>query len=174
MYAMLSLAAALSVAIVTEDQTALRAAPHDSAPRQAALWRGDWLEVRGARTGFLQVYDHRRERPGYCGRAGARLCPRRDDVPELRAVTRFLRDTPGAEALGIGYVALYLKAAPAARSTSRRGRARCDGRASGRAGLGAQGEPGPTGAALGAHIEVAESYGVHFVHASRGPHRHLL
>lgn len=166
MYAMLSLAAALSVAIVTEDQTALRAAPHDSAPRQAALWRGDWLEVRGARTGFLQVYDHRRERPGYVRPGQVRSYAIEEPAaPELRAVIGFLRDTPGAEALGIGYVALYLKAAPAGTVDVSLLAAlgmmaeRLAERASAQ-----RGEPGPAGAALGAHIEVAESYGVHFVH----------
>jgi len=34
-------------------------------------------------------------------------------APELLAVARFLRDMPGYEALGIGYVAAYLAAAPA-------------------------------------------------------------
>jgi hypothetical protein len=166
MYAMLSLAAALSVAIVTEDQTALRAAPHDSAPRQTALWRGDWLEVRGARTGFLQVYDHRRERPGYVRPAQVRTYALDEQsAPELRAVIGFLRDTPGAEALGIGYVALYLKAAPAGTVDVSLLAAlgvmaeRLAERASAQ-----RGEPGPAGAALGAHLEVAEGYGVHFVH----------
>jgi hypothetical protein len=35
------------------------------------------------------------------------------DAPQLLAVVRFLRDTPGSEALGISYGAAYLKAAPA-------------------------------------------------------------
>ena len=62
-----SAAAALAaVAIVTQDQTALRAAPRDSAAQQAVLWQGDALEVRGRRLDYLQVYDHRRERAGFC------------------------------------------------------------------------------------------------------------
>jgi hypothetical protein len=40
------------------------------------------------------------------------------DAPELLSVVRFLRDTPGAESLGISYVAAYLKAAPAAAITA--------------------------------------------------------
>ena len=45
-------------AIVTQDNTALRAAPRDSAATQAVLWQGDALEVRGQRADYLQVYDH--------------------------------------------------------------------------------------------------------------------
>lgn len=101
-------------AIVTQDQIALRAAPKESAPQQAVLWQGDTLEIRDARFGYLQVYDHRRERGGYVRASQVRrvsLQPERAE--ELLAVVRFLRDTPGSEALGLAYVAAYLKAAPA-------------------------------------------------------------
>ena len=81
------------VALVAEDGATLRNAPRADAPAQATLWRGDWLEVRGERAGFVQVYDHRHERPGYVrppqGR-GYRVeaaC-----APELGAIVRFLRD----------------------------------------------------------------------------------
>ena len=57
-------AAALLVALVADDGTALRSAADDSAPAQAMLYRGDWLEVRGEAPGFLKVWDHRHERPG--------------------------------------------------------------------------------------------------------------
>jgi len=101
-------------AIVTQDQTALRAAARDSAQQQAVLWQGDTLEVRGQRQDFLQVYDHRRERAGYVRAAQVRLLPlEADNAAELLAVVRFLRETPGAEAMGIAYAAAYLKAAPA-------------------------------------------------------------
>lgn len=109
------IAAAAILAIVTQDQAALRAAPKDSAQQQAVLWQGDSLEIRGEKQDFLQVYDHRRERAGYIRATQVRkisLAPA--DAPELLSVVRFLRDTPGAEALGISYVAAYLKAAPAA------------------------------------------------------------
>lgn len=113
------LATAVILAIVTQDQAALRAAPRDSAQQQAVLWQGDSLEIRGEKQDFLQVYDHRRERAGYIRAAQVRrisLAPA--DAPELLSVVRFLRDTPGAESLGIGYVAAYLKAAPAAAITA--------------------------------------------------------
>jgi len=107
-------AAEPAIAIVVQDQTALRAAPKDSAPQQAVLWQGDALEVRGQRLDFVQVYDHRRERAGFVRTAQVRILPTKpEDAPDLLAVLRFLRDTSGAEALGVAYAAAYLKAAPA-------------------------------------------------------------
>jgi hypothetical protein len=107
-------AAALSLAIVTQDQTALRAAPRDSAQQQAQLWQGDSLEVRGEKGDFLQVWDHRRERGGYIRSSQVRsLQMTPAEAPQMLAVVNFLRDTPRAEALGIGYAAAFLKAAPA-------------------------------------------------------------
>lgn len=108
-------AVAEASAIVVQDQIALRAAPRDSAPQQAVLWQGDVLEVRSERQDYLQVYDHRRERSGYVRATQLRrVSLQAEAAPELLAVVRFLRDTPGAEVLGMAYVASYLKAAPAA------------------------------------------------------------
>lgn len=102
------------LAIVTQDQAQLRAAPKDSAQQQAVLWQGDSLEVRGEKLDYLQVYDHRRERAGYIKASQVRMTSiLPEDAPESLAVVRFLRDTPGAEALGLSYSAVYLKAAPA-------------------------------------------------------------
>lgn len=106
--------AALAVAIVVQDPVALRAAPSGRAPQQAVLTQGDLLEVRGAKLDHLQVYDHRRERAGYVKATQVRPLELTEaQAPQLLAVMRFLRDTPGAESLGIAYVAAYLKAAPA-------------------------------------------------------------
>jgi len=106
--------AATTLAIVTQDNAALRAAPSGGAAQHAQLAAGDLLEVRGERFDFLQVYDHRRERAGYVRATQVRSVPVSEaEAPQLMAVVRFLRDTPGAEALGIAYVAAYLKAAPA-------------------------------------------------------------
>ncbi len=103
----------LTLAIVTQDQASLRAAPRDSAVQQAALWQGDTLEIRGQRMDYLQVYDHRRERAGFIHTSQVRMLSTKPaDAPQLLTVVRFLRDSPGAEALGIGYTAAYLKAAP--------------------------------------------------------------
>jgi len=104
----------LVLALVVSDQTPLRAAPRDAAARPAMLSQGDWLEVRGEHLGYLQVYDHRHELPGYVRPAQVRTYPMDESaVPKLTAVIDFLKDTPGSEALGIGYVAATLKAAPA-------------------------------------------------------------
>ena len=66
-------AAVLLVALVADDGTVLRSAADDAAPAQAMLYRGDWLEVRGEAPGFLKVWDHRRERPGYVRPTALRL-----------------------------------------------------------------------------------------------------
>lgn len=106
-------------AIVVQDHTALRSGPRDSTPIQAVLWQGDALEVRGQRLDYLQVYDHRRERAGYVRATQVRtlqLSP--DEAPELLSVLRFVKDTPGSEALGLAYAAAYLKVAPAGTHTA--------------------------------------------------------
>jgi len=162
---MMFAAALASIAIVTQDASALRAAPSDSAAQQAQLWQGDLLEVRGRRLDHLQVYDHRRERAGYIRATQVRsveLQP--DDAPQLLAVLRYLREQPGAEALGIAYAAAYLKAAPAnaigaepfdALGTMAERLAR---RASQRA----------AGATVAAHLEVVANYGVRFTSYEQG------
>jgi hypothetical protein len=147
-------------AIVAQDQIPLRAAPQESARQQAVLWKGDSLEIRGEKLGYLQVYDHRRERAGYVRASQVRtesLDP--SDAAALLTVVRFLRDTPGDEALGISYAAAFLKAAPAeaidaeifdALGTMADRLAR---RASSRA-------TKANDAVLSAHLEVVASYGV--------------
>jgi hypothetical protein len=105
--------AAAMLAIVTQNQVPLRAAPRDSAPQQATLWQGEVLDLRDVRGDYLLVYDLKRERQGYLRASQVRLTTLTpDDAPELLAIVRFLRDTPGAEALGISYAAAYLKAIP--------------------------------------------------------------
>ena len=147
-------------AIVTTDQAALRAAPKDSAAQQAVLWQGDVLEVRGRRMDHLQVYDHRRERAGYVLATQVRATSATAaEAPELLSVLRFVRDTPGAEALGIAYAAAYLKAVPASAMTAEPFDAlgtlaeRLARRASNKQGA-------ATSAAIAAHLEVAAGYGV--------------
>ncbi|HTP38635.1 MAG TPA: hypothetical protein VMI92_03585 [Steroidobacteraceae bacterium] len=110
----MSALAAVALAIVTQNPVALRAAPKQAALQQATLWQGEVLEVRGSRGDYLSVYDHRLERGGYVRATQVReigLTP--EAAPALLAVVRFLRETPGAEALGISYGAAFLKAAPA-------------------------------------------------------------
>ncbi len=162
-----TLAALSALAIVTQDQTALRAAPRDSAPQQAVLWAGDSLEIRGEKGDYLQVYDHRRERAGYIRTPSVRIQSLKPAAAaELLAVVRFLRDTPGSEALGIAYAAAYLKAAPAEAIDGEAFDAlgamaeRLARRASGAQ----QGKAGP---AVAAQLEVAAAYGVNMVSFER-------
>lgn len=106
-------APASELAIVVQDQTALRASARDSATQHAVLWAGDSVEVRGERLDYLQVYDHRRERAGFVRATQVRrLTLDAAHAAELYAVVQFLRDSPGAESLGIAYAAAYLQAAP--------------------------------------------------------------
>jgi len=154
-------AAAMTVlAIVAQDHVALRAAPASSATVHAQLWQGELLEVRDRQSGQLQVYDHRLERAGYVRESEARIVGTTEaDAPPLLAVLRFLRDTPGAESLGIAYAAAYLKAAPAESITAEPFDA-----------LGIMAERLARGAtlrgkvdAVAAHMDVAAQYGVKFV-----------
>src|SRR5207253_276745 len=66
----------------------------------------------GARAGYLQVWEHRRERGGYVLEGQVRKYPLDSTTAaSLLEAVRLLRDVPGLEALGIGHAALYLKAA---------------------------------------------------------------
>jgi len=106
-------AASLGTAIITQDRVALRASPRDSAKQQAQLWQGEMVEIRSERLDYLQVYDYGRERGGFV-RANQvrRLTLAAEEAPELLAIIRFVRETPGSEALGIGLVAAFIQAAP--------------------------------------------------------------
>jgi hypothetical protein len=153
---MLALTAAL--AIVVQDRAALRTAAQADAPQLATLWQGDLLEVRGEHAGYLRVYDYRRERGGYLkGEAARAIGVAAGDAPEELAVVRFLRDSPGSEALGISYGAAYLKAssqhALSAEPLTAIGlmAERLADRASG---------GGDRGGTVAAHLEVVEQFGV--------------
>lgn len=163
MFATVAAAAVVAtLAIVTQNQAALRAAPLDSAQQQAVLWQGDSLEIRGEKMDYLQVYDHRRERAGYIRSSQVRqLSLTAAEAPALLSVLRFVRDTPGAEALGISYAAAFLKAAPAQSINAEAFDAlgsmadRLARRASSK--LAKQDD-----ALVSAHLEVAANYGVVF------------
>ena len=174
-----TIAAVPSFAIVVRDQTALRAAPHEAAPQQALLWQGEVVEVRGERIDHLQVWDYQRERGGFVAASRLRRTSlAADDAPELLAVLRFVRDTPGSEALGIGLAAAWLKAAPAQAVQGAGGAEAFDAiatmadrlaqRASSgsapatSAGASPGNAPSRADAALAAHLEVAARYGVAF------------
>lgn len=157
----------LGSAIVVQDQASLRAAPRDAAQQQASLWQGEVLEVRGERLDYLQVWDHKRERGGFI-RAGdvRRVVLAEAEGPALLAVMRFVQDTPGAEALGIGLTAAYLQAAPAKALAGVEGAQAFDAlgtfadRLARRASVAVPGKA--SGATLSAHLDVANGYGVRF------------
>ncbi len=154
--------AAVVIAIVTQDQTALRAAASSAAARSAVLSQGEALEVRGARAGFLQVYQYDRERGGYVLESQVRQYPlETTTAASVLEDVRLLRDLAGLESLGIAHAALYLKLAPPreiapdvfdALGTMAERLAR---RASSRAG-----RPGED--ALARWLDVARAYGVVF------------
>lgn len=104
------LAAATVLALVLHDRAPLLAEGRGAAPRVAVLWPGQVLEARREQRGFVEVWDHGRERGGWVRVADVRRYPvAPESLPELVAIVRFLRDTPGAEALGIAHAALALK-----------------------------------------------------------------
>jgi hypothetical protein len=168
-----SRAAAPSMAIVLRDQTALRAAPRDSAPQQAVLWQGEALEVRGERLDYLQVWDHVRERGGFVrasqvhrSRLGAA------DAPGLLTLIAFTRQASGNEALGIGLTAAYLQAAPAEALRGAAGVEAFDALGTFADRLAQRVSAGnapnkAAEAALAAHLEVASRYGVRFASFER-------
>ncbi|MBC5784017.1 hypothetical protein H8N03_13785 [Ramlibacter sp. USB13] len=161
-------AASLGTAIVATDQAVLRASPRDSAAAQVQLWQGEALEVRGERLGYLQVWDHQRERGGYVRADQVRrvaLTPA--EAPDLLAVLRFLREAPGAESLGIGLAAAWVQAAPAESVRGAAGAEALDAlgvfaqRLAQRASAGGAASK-QAQLALSAHLDVAARYGVKF------------
>jgi len=153
------LAFAATLAIVVQDHTPLRAAPSLGAAELTALWQGDVLEVRGERAGYLKVYNYRHERGGYLRADVVRPVELTEaDAPQLLAVLRFLRESPGSEALGISYGAAYLKAIPPRALTAEpfdaiaRMAERLADEASGNA---------EHLADVAAHLEVVEQFGIH-------------
>jgi hypothetical protein len=162
------LAFAATLAIVVRDHTPIRAAPSSSAAELTALSQGDVLEVREERAGYLKVYNYRRERGGYVRADTVRgVGVTESDAPQLLAVLRFLRDSPGSEALGISYGAAYLKAIPARALTAEpfdalaRMAERLADQASSNASRPAE---------VAAHLEVVQQYGIrmrNFEHGGR-------
>lgn len=162
-----------AIAIVVGDQTPLRPAPRDSAKPHALLWQGEALEVRGERMDYLQVYDHRLERGGFVSaRSVRRVAIDEASAPGLLAVIRFLRETPGSEALGVAYSALYIQAAPSQVLRGDDGAEALDAlgtfaeRLARRASSGAASTKSAQ-AALSGHLEVATGYGVGFTSLER-------
>jgi len=148
-----------AIAIVVLDHASLRAAPRSAATELTALWQGDVVEIRGERAGYLKVYDYHRERGGYLRSESVRpVALTEAAAPELLAVLRFLRETPGSETLGISYGAAYLKAAPTRSLSAEPFDA--IGRMAERLADEASGNSSRSTDAA-AHLEVVEQFGIH-------------
>ncbi|OGA77408.1 MAG: hypothetical protein A3G81_09865 [Betaproteobacteria bacterium RIFCSPLOWO2_12_FULL_65_14] len=167
-----AVAPAADLAIVLQDEVALRPAPRNGSRPNTVLWQGETVEVRGERLEYLQVYDYRRERGGYVRASQVRrVALQPGEAPELLAVLRFLRDRPGSEALGIGFAAAYIEAAPAEVLNGPAGTEALDAlgtlaeRLARRASAGAS--PKAAQAALSAHLDVAARHGVQFTSYER-------
>ena len=166
-------AATPGTAIVVKDGAALRAAPRDSAQQQAVLWQGAAVEVRGERMDYLQIYDYRRERGGFVRASQVRRIKlTAEEAPELLAIVRFLRETPGAEALGIGIAAAYIQAAPGEMLRGEAGIEVLDALGTFADRLAQRASSGHAStrdgaAALSAHLDVAARYGIKFLNHER-------
>jgi hypothetical protein len=113
LFAATARAADEEVAIVVQDAAPMRAGAREAEKAHTLLWQGEALEVRNEVGDWLQVYDHRRERGGFVLASHVRRYRLvAETAPELLAILRFLRETPGSEALGLGYAAAYVQAAP--------------------------------------------------------------
>ncbi|MGH6691346.1 MAG: hypothetical protein ACREF4_11800, partial [Gammaproteobacteria bacterium] len=166
-------AANLATAIITGDQVALRAAPLGSAQQQAVLWQGEMVEIRSERMDYLQVYEYRRERGGFVHVSQARRIELTEDAaPEMLSIVRFLRDTPGVEALGIGFAMAYVQAAPAEVLRGETGSEALDALGTFADRLARRASSGivrtrTLGTTLSAHLDVAVGYGMRFLSYER-------
>jgi hypothetical protein len=167
------------LAIITQDQTSLRAAPRHSGQQQALLWSGEVVEVRAQRLDYFQVYDHKRERGGFVHASQLRILDLSPaQATELLSVIRFVREIPGDEALGIGLTAAYLKAAPADVLAGPAGIEAFDAlgtfadRLAHRASSGSA-QDKALAAVLSAHLEVAARYGVNFATYEQDGHMQI-
>jgi hypothetical protein len=161
-------------ALVLQDALPLRAGPKSSGAPLAMLGQGELVELRGERMDYVQVWDTRLERGGYVRTGAVRpLALTAAEAPELLALVRFLRDKPGSEALGLGFAAAYLKAAPAGTITAEPFDAmgtmaeRLAGRANVAAARAANAPPAPGEASVASQLQVASELGVHFEQVER-------
>jgi hypothetical protein len=164
---------AATVALVTRDAVTLRAAPHESAAAQTALWRGEALEIRAQRGDHVQVWDHFRERGGYVLRSQLlRVDTGEKALPGLLTLLHFVSDQPGSETLGLALAAAAIQAMPPAAIQGEDGADVLDAiggqaeRLAERASRGAQRVRDQ--AMLSAHVDLARRHGVEFLSIQDG------
>lgn len=103
---------AMNTAIVIQDQSSMLSAPKDSARQQAILWSGELVEVRGEKQNYLQIYDYKRERPGYILKSKVKtLNLSEQEAPQLLSALRYVQYQDNSEALSIGIAAAWLQSA---------------------------------------------------------------
>ncbi|MBL8376851.1 MAG: hypothetical protein JNM79_03200 [Burkholderiales bacterium] len=154
----------VAMALVIRDQAVLRAAPRDSSPTHATLIAGEIVEVRGERLDHFQVWDHHRERGGYVRVEQLKVTRfAADEAADLLGLVRFVRESRGAEALGIGLAAAYVKSAAPADLRGETGAEAFEavGRFAER--LAQRAALSGSGAGVAAQMDVAARYGVRFV-----------
>lgn len=118
----LALAVTMNTGVIMQDQVAMRAAPKDSARQQAILWSGELVEIRGEKQDYLQIYDYKRERPGYIPASSVKpISLTEGEAPELLSAIRYVSLQPNNEALSVGLVAAWLQAAPAQQVNGKEG-----------------------------------------------------
>lgn len=161
---------AAGYAIVIHDEVPLRPTPGASARPLASLAQGETLEVRGERLDYLLVWDYARERGGYVRASHVRrFAFVAEEAPELLSLLRFLRGVPGSEALGLGFAAAYIEAAPPEALNGPDGVDALDAMATmaERLARAASGASSLKAAMLSAHLDVAARYGVRFLSVER-------
>jgi len=108
--------------IILMPTVSLRSAPKDSAMQQAELWQGEWVEIRGKRLNYIQVYDYKRERTGYIKEDAIRATSLdAADAGQLLTIMRYVAQNKGSESLGIGLGTAYINAASSADVNSEKG-----------------------------------------------------
>lgn len=112
----------MNTAIIIQDQVPMLSAPRDDARQQDFLWSGELVEIRGAKKNYLQVYDYKRERPGYIAIDKVKTINLNEqEAPELLSALRYVSKQQGSESLTIGLAAAWLQATPAKLINSEQG-----------------------------------------------------
>ena len=112
----------MNTAIIIQDQSPMLSAPKDDARQQAFLWSGELVEVRGAKKNYLQIYDYKRERPGYIAIDKVKTINfSEQEAPELLSALHYVSKQQGSESLTVGLAAAWLQSAPAKLANSQQG-----------------------------------------------------
>lgn len=107
-----AVAVTMNAAIVVQDQSPMLSAPKDSARQQAILWSGELVEIRGEKLNYLQIYDYKRERPGYILKSKVKILNLNEqEAPQILAALRYVQNQDNSESMSIGLAAAWLQSA---------------------------------------------------------------